>query len=168
MPPHHGEARLQTPPPDLDADGSKERLRLWLKILKVSRIMEAELRERLRTEFDTTLPRFDVMAALYRTEAGLRMSQLSGVLKVSNGNVTGIVERLVGEGLTMRVPVEGDRRAMVVRLTQKGREHFEMLAAAHQGWVDELLGSVNAPEASALVARLGEIATRLDNGRPRQ
>ena len=71
---------------------SKARLRVWLRILKVSRMIERELRERLRVEFDTTLPRFDVMAALHRAEEGLNMSELSGVLRVSNGNVTGIVD----------------------------------------------------------------------------
>src|SRR5262245_47708943 len=112
---------------------SKARLRVWLRILKVSRIIERELRERLRVEFDTTLPRFDVMAALYRAEKGRNMSELSGVLRVSNGNVTGIVDRLVADGLIVRVPVEGDRRAMIVRLTKKGRTDFAELAEAHEG-----------------------------------
>jgi DNA-binding MarR family transcriptional regulator len=141
---------------------SKARLRVWLRILKVSRMIERELRERLRVEFDTTLPRFDVMAALYRAEEGLNMSELSGVLRVSNGNVTGIVDRLVGDDLIVRVPVEGDRRAMIVRLTKKGRTHFCELAEAHEGWVSELLRSVDAPEAEKLIAQLGAIGSRLD------
>jgi len=141
---------------------SKARLRVWLRILKVSRMIERELRERLRVEFDTTLPRFDVMAALYRAEKGLNMSELSGVLRVSNGNVTGIVDRLVTDGLIVRVPVEGDRRAMIVRLTKKGRTHFSQLAEAHEGWVSELLRSVDAHEAEKLSAQLGSIGSRLD------
>jgi DNA-binding MarR family transcriptional regulator len=141
---------------------SKARLRMWLRILKVSRMIERQLRERLRVEFDTTLPRFDVMAALHRAEKGLNMSELSSVLRVSNGNVTGIVDRLVADGLIMRVPVEGDRRAMIVRLTRKGRANFSELAEAHEGWVSEMLRSVDAPEAEALVAQLGSIAGRLD------
>jgi DNA-binding MarR family transcriptional regulator len=145
-----------------EAAASKARLRVWLRILKVSRMIERELRERLRVEFDTTLPRFDVMAALYRAEEGLNMSELSGVLRVSNGNVTGIVDRLVRDGLIVRVPVEGDRRAMIVRLTKKGRTHFSELAEAHEGWVNELLRSVDAPEAEKLIAQLGTIGNRLD------
>ncbi len=81
---------------------SKARLRLWLRILSASRLIEAELRERLREDCDTTLPRFDVLAALYRSGDGLKMSELSGVLMVSNGNVTGIVDRLAIEGLVVR------------------------------------------------------------------
>ena len=145
-----------------DAAAAKARLRLWLRVLKVSRIMERELRERLRVEFDTTLPRFDVMAALYRAEKGLNMGELSGVLRVSNGNVTGIVDRLVGEGMIVRVPVEGDRRAMLVRLTESGRTHFSALATAHEGWVSELLGGIDAPEAAKLATLLGTIGKRLD------
>jgi DNA-binding MarR family transcriptional regulator len=168
MPPENRTIRRDSGPKGFAPDTDKERLRLWLKILKVSRIMEGELRERLRTVFDTTLPRFDVMAALYRAETGLRMSELSGVLKVSNGNVTGIVERLVGEGLMVRVPVEGDRRAMVVRLTQKGREDFEAMATTHKGWIDELLGGVEPEQAAALVAHLNSISAQLESRRRAQ
>lgn len=141
---------------------SKERLRLWLRLLAAQRIIENEVRERLRVEHDTTLPRFDVMAALYRSEEGLKMSELSGELRVSNGNVTGIVDRLVNDGLIVRAPVPGDRRAMLVRLTQKGRETFAGMAEAHEGWIDELLGAADADEAAALAGRLHEITTELE------
>ena len=94
---------------------SKERLRLWIRMLRASRSIEAELRERLRQEFDTTLPRFDVMAALYRAPEGMLMSGLSRFLLVSNGNVTGIVDRLVSEGLVTRARRNGDRRTSMVQ-----------------------------------------------------
>lgn len=139
-------------------DASKERLRLWLKILKVSRFVEAELRERLRNEHGSTLPRFDVMAALYRAGDGLKMSELSGVLRVSNGNVTGIVDRLVEEGNVLRVPVENDRRATLVRLTDRGRERFAELAAIHEGWVNELLSDIDPGDARKLAALLSAVA----------
>lgn len=141
-----------------DPAASKERLRLWLKLLKAARLVEADLRERFRAGYATTLPRFDVMAALSRSRDGLRMSELSMELKVSNGNVTGIVDRLVGEGLVVRVPVDNDRRAMTVRLTGKGRETFDMLAAVHEGWVDGLLGAVGAEEARDLGRTLDRIS----------
>ena len=100
---------------------TKNRLRLWLKLLKLTRQIESELRDNLRVEFDTTLPRFDVMAALYRFPKGLLMSELSGALKVSNGNVTGIVDRLVKDELVIRSAVPGDRRALRVKLTPAGK-----------------------------------------------
>ncbi|MEO1250307.1 MAG: MarR family transcriptional regulator [Pseudomonadota bacterium] len=145
-----------------DGLDSKQRLRLWLRILKVSRRIEGEIRERLRSEFGTTLPRFDVMAALDRAEDGLRMSELSGVLRVSNGNVTGIVDRLVADGLVARAAVAGDRRAMIVRLTGKGREEFARLSQVHEGWIDDLLASVSGDQAEKLTRNLGKIASHLE------
>lgn len=142
---------MNAPEFNLPNPASKARLRLWLRLLKLSRLIESDLRERLRTGFDTTLPRFDVLAALYRAREGLRMSELSGVLHVSNGNVTGIVERLVGDGLVERLSVEGDRRAMQVRLTEAGVAEFARLAAAHEDWIDELFGSVSATEVRQLI-----------------
>ncbi|WP_375692147.1 MarR family winged helix-turn-helix transcriptional regulator [Pseudooceanicola sp. LIPI14-2-Ac024] len=126
---------------------SKARLRMWLRMLKSTRRVESALRERLRKEFDSTLPRFDVMAALARYDEGLKMSALSGVLRVSNGNVTGIVDRLAEEGLVVRVQVPGDRRASLVRLTRKGQEVFAQQAAAHEAWIDELLEDFTPEEA---------------------
>jgi DNA-binding MarR family transcriptional regulator len=108
----------------------------------------------LRERHDTTLPRFDVMAALSRHPEGLKMSALSQFLKVSNGNVTGIVERLVSEGLAHRVAQPGDRRAQIVRLTPKGEAGFATLAADHEAWIDELLGGLNATDARALATLL--------------
>jgi DNA-binding MarR family transcriptional regulator len=136
---------------------AKTRLRLWLRLLKVSRRIEAELRENLRSEFATTLPRFDVMAALSRFDEGLKMSELSGVLRVSNGNVTGIIDRLVADCIVVRVPVPGDRRASLVRLTNKGRSEFARQAAAHEGWVDQLLSGFTAREAETVSNRLNNV-----------
>lgn len=141
---------------------SKTRLRLWLKLLKASGEVEAELRRRLRVEFDTTLPRFDVMAALDRAPEGLRMSEISERLRVSNGNVTGIVERLVEEGLALRVAVPDDRRATRARLTPKGRDVFAVLAAAHEGWINELLGGVSGADLAALSGQIDRLTRHME------
>lgn len=133
----------------------KARLRLWLRLLKITRQTESVLRDRFRREFATTMPRFDVMAALARYEDGLTMSALSGVLRVSNGNVTGMVDRLVDEGLAVRAGVPGDRRASRVHLTRRGREAFAHQAAAHEAWVSELLVGFSGAEAEAISDVLG-------------
>ena len=146
-------------------DPAKQRLRVWLRVLKLQRQMEAALRDRLRTTFDTTLPRFDVLAALDHHADGLRMSELSTWLKVSNGNITGIVDRLVEDGLVVRVPVEGDRRAMLVRLTRKGESEFAEMAKVHAGWVDELLAGLSQQEAAQLMSLLDK-AARSSGGKP--
>ena len=132
---------------------SKEKLRLWIRLLRASRIIEGELRERLSKEFDTTLPRFDVMAALYRTPDGMLMSELSRLLLVSNGNITGIVDRLVSEGLVQRGQRNGDRRTSIVQLTGPART-LSHLAAAHERWVGELLAGVTKSDARQLTSML--------------
>lgn len=138
-------------------DMVKTRLRLWLRLLKVSRHIESELRENLRQEYATTLPRFDVMAALERFPDGLRMSELSDVLMVSNGNVTGIVERLVGDGCIERIAVPKDRRASQVRLTPKGLKVFAQQATAHAGWIDRLFASFDGETAANVTDMLEKV-----------
>ena len=147
--------------PDPLETSSKERLRLWLRLLKASRSIESTLREKLREEFATTLPRFDVMAALSRYEDGLKMSVLSGVLRVSNGNVTGIVDRLAEDGFLLRVAVPGDRRASLVRLTQRGHEEFARQAEAHEAWIDGMLADFSAAEANDIGVRLENLEVTL-------
>jgi DNA-binding MarR family transcriptional regulator len=132
----------------------KQLLRVWLQLLKVDKAVQAELRERLRTQFATTLPRFDVMSALYRRKNGLKMSELSRLLMVSNGNVTGIVDRLTTDGLILREAVPGDRRAARARLTAKGRTEFKKQATAHEEWVAELLGGLDNDNCSVALQLL--------------
>ncbi len=117
----------------------KYRLRLWIQLYTITRSIETEIRNRLRQEFKETLPRFDVMAALHRKPDGMIMTELSRFLMVSNGNVTGIVERLVKDELVRRYQREGNRRSWYISLTQKGNESFELMAIAHEKWISELL-----------------------------
>jgi DNA-binding MarR family transcriptional regulator len=142
---------------------SKDRLRLWLRLLRLTRHVDGHLRDKLRVDFKTTLPRFDVMAALSRHPEGLKMSQLSGVLRVSNGNVTGIADRLAEEGLVERVPVPGDRRAMTLRLTPAGNSEFIGQATAHEGWINDMLSGISASDARAMAAQLIVVAQAAEN-----
>ncbi|MGH1477504.1 MAG: MarR family winged helix-turn-helix transcriptional regulator [Geminicoccales bacterium] len=144
------------------ASTSKERLRLWLKLLKASRLIEDEIRRRLRNELNSTLPRFDVMSALDRSPDGLKMSEISKRLRVSNGNITGIVDKLTEEALTLRVAVPGDRRAHLVRLTPKGHAHFAEHAATHEAWIDEILGGLDAGDIEGMIQRLDHLSDRLE------
>ncbi len=133
---------------------SKARLRLWIRLLRASRLIEGAARERLKTQFKATLPRFDVMAALYRKPDGMLMSEISRFLMVSNGNVTGIVDRLVADRFVARSRRNGDRRTSFISLTRKGRAAFADMAAAHERWIDELLGGVSMRDAEQLSAKL--------------
>ena len=141
---------------------SKSRLRLWLKLLKTSGLIEEELRRRLRSELGTTLPRFDVMSALSRVPEGLKMSQISRRLRVSNGNITGIVDKLTEDGLALRVSVPGDRRANLVRLTRKGKAAFAEHAAQHETWINEILIGLDADDVAGMALRLDHLLDTLE------
>ena len=143
---------------------SKQRLRLWVRILRAARAIEAEVRERLRVEFEVTLPQFDVMAALERKFEGMTMTELSRFMMVSNGNVTGIIDRLVSDKLVVRQAPADDRRAIIVRLTPRGLKKFNTMAKAHQAWVDDLLSEFDTAETNALIRHLDGLSGRIRNG----
>ena len=137
---------------------SKRRLKLWIRLLGVTRRTEAELREFLRVKHGTTLPRFDVLAALYRRQGGVTMSDLSRMLLVSNGNATTVVDRLEKDGLVRRTPSDTDRRTVYAALTPEGLAQFEVLAAGHEVAVNRLFSGVTEAkldELTELLKRMG-------------
>jgi DNA-binding MarR family transcriptional regulator len=134
-----------------------EALRLWLRLLATTQMIEKDIRSRLREQFDTTLPRFDLMAQLERMPDGLKMNELSRRMMVTGGNVTGITDQLVQEGLVDRVDVEGDRRAYRVRLTPRGRKVFQEMAAQHEEWVVDALGGLPVKDLATLYKLLGKV-----------
>ena len=129
---------------------SKRRLKLWLRLLRLTRTVEADLRDYLRRAHDTTLPRFDVMAALYRRRDALTMSELSRLLLVSNGNATAVVDRLERDGLARRTPAPNDRRTVHVALTPEGTTVFEAMARGHEARLDSLFSGLDAHDLDAL------------------
>lgn len=133
---------------------SKRRLKMWIRLLGVARAAESSLREYLRVEHGTTLPRFDVMAALYRRRDGATMSELSRMLLVSNGNATAVVDRLEKDGLVRRTASETDRRTVYVALTPEGLRQFERLAADHEREINTLFGDLGEAEVEQITALL--------------
>ena len=142
-------------------DDHHETLRLWLRLLTCTLTIEGSVRARLRERFATTLPRFDLMAQLERNPKGLKMGELSRRLMVTGGNVTGITDQLVAEGLVRREPIPGDRRAYAVQLTAKGKRAFDTMAAEHERWVEDLLSGLTRPERARLYALLGRLKTTI-------
>jgi DNA-binding MarR family transcriptional regulator len=134
-----------------------EALRLWLRLLTCTQLVEKQVRGLLRERFDTTLPRFDLMAQLERTPAGLKMNELSRRMMVTGGNVTGITDQLVAEGLVERIDVEGDRRACRVRLTARGRKQFQEMARQHEGWIVGAFSGLTEKEIATLHKLLGKV-----------
>ena len=139
------------------AQDDKLDLRLWLRLISCTSMIENTVRRRLRSEFGVTLPGFDVLAQLDRAAGGLSKSELSARLMVTNGNVTGLVDRLITRGLVARRPDPKDQRVQVVRLTRKGRALFDRMTPAHHAWVGEMMGGLKAAELQRLYASLGRL-----------
>jgi DNA-binding MarR family transcriptional regulator len=140
-------------------DDHKTELRLWLRLFTCKMVIENEVRRRLRDTFAVTLPRFDLMAQLERTPGGMTLGELSQRMMVTNGNVTGLVDRLVAQGLVERRPSPTDRRAQIVSLTTEGRKTFRAMARANGDWVAELLADLGPGEIDELMRLLAKTKT---------
>ena len=136
------------------APDGKRSLRLWLRLLTCSTRIEQTVSQRLRDEFGSTLPRFDMLSALDRAgDAGLTMGQAADMLMVSNGNVTGLAARLKADGL-IEVMAGADRRVQRVRLTSLGQTRFSAMARSHERWIEALFADLTATEADDLTRLL--------------
>ena len=150
---------------DLEARAREDHhdaLRLWLRLLTCTQLIEQQVRARLREQFETTLPRFDLMAQLERSPEGLKMNELSRRMMVTGGNVTGITDQLESEGMVQRLPLEGDRRALLIRLTPTGRKAFAEMASVHEGWIVESLSGLSEREVETLHKLLGKVKQHIN------
>jgi DNA-binding MarR family transcriptional regulator len=143
------------------ARDEKLELRAWLRLLTCSNLIEGMVRSRLRERFGITLPRFDLMAQLDRAPQGLSMGELSSRLMVSNGNITGLTDRLVEEGLVSRIAATHDRRAAVVRLTPDGMRAFDAMTPEHERWIDQFMAGMSRAEMARLLGLLGTLKRSL-------
>lgn len=134
----------------------KDELRLWLRMLTCSTLIEREIRRRLREEFKTTLPRFDLMAQLEKSATGMTVGEVSQRLMVSNGNVTTVVAGLVDDGLVDKRPAPQDRRVQVISLTANGRKSFRAMAERHEEWIADLYAGLSPEEITALMRQLSK------------
>jgi DNA-binding MarR family transcriptional regulator len=141
-----------------------DELRLWLRLLTCSTLVETEVRRRLREEFDFTLPRFDLLAQLERAEDGMVLGELSKRMMVSAGNLTALVERLVESGHVSRTTSPADRRVQIIALTDLGRRSFRRMADRHGEWIGGLFGDLSPQDRAALMAGLGRLKVSVRRG----
>lgn len=132
-------------------------VRVWLRLLSCVTVIEKRLRRRFISQFDTTLPRFDVMATLERYPDGVSMGELSSALLVSNGNVTALVKQLESDGHLSSTPSPEDRRSYIVALTDQGRRHFADLASAHRAWIQAMFEEVSDDDQIELYRLLAKL-----------
>ena len=131
-------------------------LRIWLRLLTCTQMIERVVRSRLREHFGTTLPRFDLMAQLERHPEGLKMNELSRRLMVTGGNVTAIVDQLEKEGLVERLDEPADRRAFRIRHPRTGEKSFAEMARAHEEWVVDMLSGLSRREQDDILRLLAK------------
>ena len=154
---------------DMEARGHSEHpeaLRLWLRLLTCTQLIEKQVRAELRERFDTTLPRFDLMAQLERSQDGLKMKELSRRMMVTGGNVTAITDQLVSDGLVQRLDVAGDRRAYRVQLTPAGRAQFAAMAQQHEAWIVDAFAALSEKEVATLHRLLGRVKAHSQTALP--
>ncbi len=144
-------------------EGKKQELRLWLRMLSTTKLISQEIRRRLRNEFGATLPQFDLMSQLFREPDGLRLGELSKRTMVTNGNITGLVERLEIDGLVIRETPDGDRRVTVARLTDKGSTAFAKMADAHEGWLRDMMADVEPAVIADMLTDIGLVKRSASN-----
>jgi DNA-binding MarR family transcriptional regulator len=137
-------------------DDHKTELRLWLRLLTCTTLIENEVRRRLRDNFDITLPRFDLLAQLDRAPNGMTLGELSQRMMVSNGNITGLVDRLAEQGLIRRRPSPNDRRVQIVNLTPEGQKFFRSMARLNADWVGEIFEGLSPRDIEALMPLLAK------------
>lgn len=147
-------------------DNTHESLRLWLRLLSCSHLIENRVRKALSAQFKTTLPRFDLMAQLERAPQGLQMGELSRRMLVTGGNITGIVDQLERAGLIVRTEDPGDRRVYLVKLTKEGRRQFAHMATEHESWIVQLLAGIPKREQRALNETLSRLRAQLTREEP--
>ena len=140
----------------------KQNLRIWLKMLSSTGKVEKHVRSRLREDFETTLPRFDVLAELYRRPNGVTMGELSSMLMVSNGNLTGLANRLQQDGLILKAPMPTDKRTHLLYITREGKSRFEEMAKEHEAWVGEFFKNFKDEELAQLLTLLSKIEYAAD------
>jgi DNA-binding MarR family transcriptional regulator len=145
-----------------------DELRLWLRLLTCTTLIEGEVRTRLRARFDVTLPRFDLMAQLDKAPDGMTLSDVSKRMMVSNGNVTGLVERLVESGHLDRRTSPTDRRVQVIRLTKLGRAEFRKMAAEHESWIADMFSELTPKDVRELMRLLAKTKASAQNSAKRR
>ena len=143
-------------------------LRVWLRLLTCTHLIERRVRQNLRSEFQTTLPRFDVLAQIARSPEGQPMRELSERLMVTNGNITPLVDRLVEDGLVIREPSTDDRRVQHVKLTNTGKQALDSMIPEHKDWVSDLMQDMDRSQATALYTLLGQLKNSILNSDKRR
>jgi len=145
---------------DLTEQLSNIEVRIWIRMLTLHGKVYSRLNRTFLDRFGISLAKFDVLAQLDRFGDDLSQGELSQRLKVTGGNVTGLVRRLVADGLVTRKMSASDRRSFVVRLTPNGRELFRAARDMHDELLRDWFGDLSPDELAAALASLNLLSSQ--------
>lgn len=162
--PPQARTRKSAAPANAEAERANHlEIRIWLRLLACANRIETALQRKVVSAFGISLARFDLLAQLERSGGVLTMTDASKRMMVTNGAITGLVDRLVREGFVVREPHPKDRRTIFVRLTEPGRTRFLAMAREHESWTVSLLAGLGAEGKKQLLANLGALKRQLDS-----
>ncbi|WP_346016686.1 MarR family transcriptional regulator [Chroococcidiopsis sp. CCMEE 29] len=111
------------------------------------------------SDFGLNVGEFDVLATLRRSGQPYQLSptQLFNTLMVSSGTMTHRIDRLEQAELVKRIPDPGDRRGMLIQLTNKGFNVIEKAVEAHVANEHHLLSVLEEAERKVLAQLLRKL-----------
>ena len=138
---------------------------VFLALLRVQKLLVAakHLAPRVAgtgTVDTSAYPVLFVVAAV--EDASVRISDLATALHNDVSTVSRQVSALVAGGLLVKTTDPNDRRALVVSLTEAGREAVHRIQATRAAWFQSLLGGWDSDRADAFVTSLRELGDALD------
>ena len=131
-------ARPDNAPAWLASERERLDLKLWVRLLACAHTAEQRVKTRIKEQFGINQTQFNLMSQLDRSPAGIRMGEVARRTVVTGSSVTAVVDDLERLGLVARQSADDDRRAIVIKLTAKGRAAFAEMAPVHAEWILDL------------------------------
>lgn len=110
--------------------------------------------------------RFVLLFLLDAAADGLAPNALAERAGVTRATVTGLLDGLEREALVERHADAGDRRALSIRLTRKGKRVAKAVFEQHGRWIAGLFGNLSASERRQLSNLLDKVAGNLKGRAP--
>ena len=143
---------------DRYSDRQRRVLRLWLRLVRTSRRIEAEVGAQMMQAYGTRFVRFDVLSQLYRApDRCLSVGDLGASLLAPSGNISSLLDRMEADGLVKRIADPADRRRFMIRLTDRGLAAFNEMALANAHWVATAFEAIDDVTLDRLHDELGAI-----------
>jgi DNA-binding MarR family transcriptional regulator len=137
--------------------------RAWLELVRCFTSVERVLMRHFAQEFNSSLPRYDVLTALALTDGGLTMGELAAKLMVTKGNITGVVRRLQDDGLVRKATSKTDRRIQVVSISAKGRRLWGQMHDDYDRIISDVMRARTASDVRKLTQELEKMRIAVDN-----